>query len=165
MPHRRSADEPDRTPHARLAEGPLHGIVGYQLAQAAVVTDAVFEAAVQLPEGLRRLEFSVLCLVQANADVSARQLAKALNVTPPHVAISLERLEARGFVERRRSAADARVQHLRLTRSGSAFVQAAAARVQAGEVAALTTLSPAERAMLLELLHKLARSRLGKAPI
>ena len=164
MPRRHPADEPDRTPHARLAEGPLHGIVGYQLAQASVVTDAVFDAAVQLPEGLRRLEFSVLCLVQANPDVSARQVAKALNVTPPHVAISLDRLETRGFVERRRSTADARVQHLRLTRAGGALVQAAVARVQAGEAAALTTLSPAERAMLLELLHKLARSRLGKPP-
>jgi DNA-binding MarR family transcriptional regulator len=165
MPRRNTADEPDRTPHARLAEGPLHGIVGYQLAQAGVVTDAVFEAAVQLPEGLRRLEFSVLCLVQANADVSARQLAKALNVTPPHIAISLDRLETRGLVARRRSAADARVQHLRLTRVGQTLVQAAVARVQAAEAAALATLSPAERAMLLELLHKLARSRLGKAPI
>ncbi len=164
MSARRSADEPDRTPHARLAEGPLHGIVGYQLAQARVVTDAVFEAAVQLPEGLRRLEFSMLCLVHANAGVSARQLARALNVTPPHVTIGLDRLETRGLVERRRSASDARVQHLRLTRAGSALVHAATARVQAGEAAALHTLSPAERAMLLELLHKLARSRLGKAP-
>jgi DNA-binding MarR family transcriptional regulator len=164
MPHRRTADEPDRTPHAGLAEGPLHGIVGYQIAQAQVITDAVFDEAVQLPDGLRRLEFSVLCLVQANADVSARQLARALNVTPPHIAISLDRLEARGLVERRRSTADARVQHLRLTRQGATFVQAGVARVQVGEAAALSTLSPAERAMLLELLHKVARGRLGKTP-
>ncbi len=160
MPHtRKNVPKADRTPQAQLSEGAMHGIVGYQIAQASIVTDAVFDEQVARRGALRKVELTLLALVQANPDVTARQLARALGVTPPNVALWLDRLESRGLVARERSEADARVQHIRVTRAGAALVERSVQAVQEGEAAALATLSAAERAMLVELLHKVALAR------
>jgi len=159
--HPPALSDADRTPQSRLSEGPVHGIVGYQLAQASIVTDQVFDERVGQADdgGLRRVEFTILALVQANPGVSARSLARALAVTPPNIAIWIDKLESRGLVERERSERDGRVQHIRLSRAGATRVQQCTQRLLEGEQAALSTLSVAERAMLVELLHKLALAR------
>jgi DNA-binding MarR family transcriptional regulator len=150
----------DRTPLTRLREGGAHALIGYQLAQAAIVTNQVFDDQVgHARGGLRRVEFTILALVQANRDVTARQLARALAVTPPNVAIWLDKLQERGLIARERSVADARMQHVRLTARGSALVERAVQALLEGERVALDALSGAERAMLVELLHKVALSR------
>jgi DNA-binding MarR family transcriptional regulator len=159
MPRKPPVPDADRTPLARLTEGPMHGIVGYQLAQATIVTDQVFDDEVGANGGLRRVEFTMLALVQANPDVSARQLARALAVTPPNIAIWLDRLESQGWITRTKSERDARVQHVRLTRTGSTLVDRSVRLLIGAEQAALSTLSPAEQAMLVELLHKVALAR------
>ena len=165
MTRRARPQDADRTPLTRLSEGAAHGLVGYQLAQATITTDQVFDERVRHVADLRRVEFTILALVGQNPDVTARQLARALAVTPPNIAIWLDKLEARGLVARTRSTTDARVQHVRLTRDGATLADRAAQALLDGERAALTTLSPAERAMLVELLHKVALARRrGDAP-
>lgn len=158
MPRKLPPDA-DRTPQARLGEGPLHGLVGYQLAQASIVTDRVFDAQASRRGGLRRVEYTILALVQVNPDVTARQLARALAVTPPNIAIWLDRLESRGWVVRTRSVTDARVQHIRLSRTGATLVDQTTKLLLDAEAEALATLTAAERAMLAELLHKVALAR------
>jgi DNA-binding MarR family transcriptional regulator len=159
MPRKPSLAAEDRTPLTRLREGGAHAIVGYQLAQAAIVTNQVFDERVAVRGGLRRVEFTILALVQGNRDVTARQLARALAVTPPNIAIWLDRLESRGLVARERSVSDARMQHVSLTARGTALVDRSAQALLEGERVALDALSAAERAMLVELLHKVALSR------
>ena len=154
----------DRTPQSRLAEGAVHAIVGYQLAQASIVTNQVFEDLAGRDGGLHRVEFTILALVQANPGVTARSLARALAVTPPNIAVWIDRLESRQFVQRNRSDSDGRVQHIHLTKPGAALVQQCTQRLLDGEQAALATLSSAERAMLVELLHKVALARRRAEP-
>lgn len=156
---RKPVPKADRTPLAQLAEAGVHSIVGYQLAQAAIVTDQVFDEQVGRDGGLRRVEFTILALVQGNPDVTARQLAKALAVTPPNIAIWLDKLESRALVTRTRSERDARMQHIRITRMGSTLVDRSVQALLDGEQVALAALSSAERAILVELLHKIAMSR------
>lgn len=150
---------PDRTPLARIAESQLHGVVGYQLAQASIVTTQIFNHEVGGPLDLRTVEYTVLALVHANPGVTARQLSRGLSVAPPNIAVWLDRLQARGLVERSRSETDARVQHLQATAKGAALAKQATRRLRDGETAALAALSAAERAMLVELLHKVALTR------
>jgi DNA-binding MarR family transcriptional regulator len=158
--HRRALVPPAvRTPSASLDEAALLTIIGYQLAQATVVTDRVFAEQVGGPLALRRLEFSMLALLHGNPGATARQLARALAVTPPHIAAAVDRLAQRGWLERERGERDARLQHLTLTRAGAAAVQRMVPALQRGEAESLAALSPAERAMLAELLHKAARGR------
>lgn len=159
MPMRRSPDPADHTPQARLSEGCVHPIVGYQLAQAAVATTQVFMQQVGRPLKLRPVEFTILALVRDNPDATARQIARALAMTPPNIAVWLEKLESRGLVTRTRSERDARMQHIRATPAGAALALKAAARLAEGERAALTSLTPVEQAMLVELLHKTALAR------
>jgi DNA-binding MarR family transcriptional regulator len=148
-----------RTPQALLSEAGLCGIVGYQLAQASIVTDKVFADTVGGRMGLRPVEFTILALVQANGGVAARQLARALAVTPPNIAVWLDRLESRGLIERERSAADGRLQHIRIKADGAALVSRAVDALLEAEQSMLAGLSTAERAMLVELLHKAAQAR------
>ena len=73
--------------------------------------------------------------------------------------LSLDKLESRGLVARERSVNDARMQHVRLTPRGTALVERSVLALLDGERVALDGLSAAERAMLVELLHKVALSR------
>lgn len=159
MPNSRTVPLADRTPVAALDEGALLGIVGYQLAQATVVTDRVFDEQVARKQGLRQLEFTLLTLLRGNPGATARQLARALAVTPPHIAAAVERLAQRGLLARERGELDARLQHLTLTRTGVAAVEAAVTALRRAEAEHLSGLSAAERGMLVELLHKAAGSR------
>lgn len=161
LPHRA---EDDTTPAARLSEAAMHGVLGYQLAQATIVTTRVFDAAVGQSLQLRPVEYTVLSLIHANPDVTARQLARGLAVTPPNITVYLERLESRGLIERSRSEADARMQHLRVTARGAALSADCTRRLLKGEAVALGGLSAAERAILVELLHKVALTRKRSAP-
>jgi DNA-binding MarR family transcriptional regulator len=160
MPRKSPLATEDRTPLTRLHEGAAHAILGYQIAQAAIVTNQVFDERVGHQRGgLRRVEFTILALVHGNRGVTARQLARALAVTPPNIAIWLDKLESRGLVERERSTSDARMQHVRLTARGAALVERSVQALLDGERESLEALSAAERAMLVELLHKVALSR------
>jgi DNA-binding MarR family transcriptional regulator len=156
MPHRAA---PDQTPAGHLSEAGLQGILGYQLAQARLTTQAVYQATVGQPQALRPVEFTILALVDHNPDVTARQLARALAVAPPNLTTWLERLEQRGLVARVRSETDRRSQHVRATAAGTRLARETARQVIAAEALALESLSPAERALLLELLHKVAARR------
>lgn len=160
-PHKSAVPPAARTPAAALDEGALRGVVGYQLAQATVLTDRVFDAQVGRPQAMRRLEFTMLALLQANPGATARQLARALAVTPPHIALAVDRLAQRGLLSRERGQSDARLQHLHLTAAGSAVLGAAVQALLRAEAEALAGLSAAERAMLAELLHKAALGRRG----
>ena len=155
----RSPAPADHTPQSRLAEGCTYPIVGYQLAQAAVATTQVFMRRVGRPLNLRPVEFTILALVRENPDATARQIARALAVTPPNIALWLDKLESRGFIKRTRSERDARMQHIRATAAGAAAALNAATRLVEGERSALSALSAVEQAMLVELLHKIALGR------
>ncbi len=159
MPRPPKPTSHEKIPPSRLAESALHDVVGYRLAQASIVTTRVFGAAVGSVCELRPVEYTVLALVQANPDVTARQLARELAVAPPNITVWLDRLEARGLVARSRGEADARMQHIRATTAGAKLARLATQRLVDGENDALAVLSPAERAMLVELLDKLALTR------
>lgn len=158
MPRRRPSDD-DLTPAGRLDEGPMHDLLGYQLAQASLVTTRCFVQAAGTPLELRPVEYTILQLVCNNDAVTPTRLAKALALTAPGVTQWLDRLEQRGLIARERSATDRRAQHLSATRSGRELAARAVQAVLAAEAATLDGLSPGERQILLELLHKVARQR------
>jgi DNA-binding MarR family transcriptional regulator len=100
----------------------------------------------------------VLTLIAENPGGSPARLARALAVTPPHITALVDRLVARGLVQRRANDEDRRAQILAVTRAGADLVRKATERIVAGERAALA-LTPGEQVMLAELLHKVACAR------
>lgn len=149
----------DLTPVGKLAEAGMHQIIGYQLAQASIAATQLFMARVGAPFDLRPVEFTLLTLVDENPGVSAKRLAQALAVTAPNITMWIDRLEARKLISRERSQTDRRAQHIRTTALGSKTVRKAVNLLTEGEKDQFAALSAAERAILIELLHKVARCR------
>jgi DNA-binding MarR family transcriptional regulator len=143
-----------------LSLGPLGDLVGYHLAQAAVVTTAGFERHVGQPFGLRKVDFSLLMLLLANGPVSPKRLAQALALTAPALTMLLDRLQERGLIRRERNPADGRSQHIVLTDAGLRTARDCARAALPMEQDLGDRLSRAEQAMLVELLARLA----GRGP-
>lgn len=150
---------PSTTPRADLAEGGIQELLGYQLAQAAILTTDTFVAIVGKPLDLRKVEYTALQLIAENPGVTATQIAKALAITVPGVTLWLDKLEARRLIVRERSGTDRRTQHLMPTETGRQLVATALEQLLEAEAELLRHLTPGERQLLLELLHKFARSR------
>jgi len=159
MSTRRSARQ-DLTPAGSLEEARLQQVLGYQLAQACIVTDAIFRSEVGEPLELRPVEYTALTLIAENPGGSLARLARALSVTPPNITALVDRLESRGLVHRSASAQDRRAQVLAVTRKGADLARKATDRILAAERGALA-LSAGEQAILVELLHKVACAREG----
>jgi DNA-binding MarR family transcriptional regulator len=146
---------------SELDESRMSHLVGYAASRAAIKLRKVF-ACHMAPLDLKIVEFSILMLVAQNPQVNQKQLGHALDISAPNMAVTLDRMAERGWVERVRSTADRRAQHIHLTKSGAQLVQRADKIAETMEVSTLAVLSPAERALLIELLHKVASGRPGK---
>jgi DNA-binding MarR family transcriptional regulator len=144
---------------ASLQWGVLADTVGFHLARAAVATDEAFDNHVGQPCALRKVEFSLLMLLLANAQLPPKRLAQALAVTAPKLTLLLDGLQQRGLLRRERHPEDGRSQNVVLTSKGQKLAQQAATAAQAMQAQALQRLSRAEHAMLIELLDKLATKR------
>lgn len=148
-----------QTPEGHLAEDSLSQVTGYQLAQASVMTNRVFDAQVRGPLGLRQVEFTLLALALDNPGVTPVRMAKALALTPASITMAVDRLSGLGLIRREASTTDRRAQHLVLTPDGERVASEAIQKVREGEGLRLAALTPAERLMLLELLRKVAQAR------
>lgn len=140
-------------------EGTLAQLLGYHIAQARTVTMELFFRHVGEPLRLRPVEFSALLLLQTGREISHKRLAQTLALSAPALTLLLDRLQGRGLIERVRSQTDRRSQHVVLTEAGRALAERADGIGRVMENELLDTLTPAEHAMLLELLRKVARRR------
>ncbi|MEY2872634.1 MAG: hypothetical protein RLZZ373_5 [Pseudomonadota bacterium] len=143
------------------AQGVLENVVGHHLACARVTTHVTFLTHVGQPYDLRPVEYSLLMLLAANAQLTPKQLAQSLALSAPNLTILLDRLQDRGALQRVRSEVDRRSQHVMLTDAGRALADEITIRTPAMEAELDGCLSRAERAMLIELLDKVARHRRG----
>ena len=144
--------------HDRLDESAVLHILGYRLAQASIQMRGVFSHHVGEPLNLRTVEFTVLMLLLTNDDVTPSQISRTLAMSAPNLTQLLDRLDERGVIARERSPHDRRAQHIRLTRTGRALAKKAHEISLGMEQQTLQHLSDAERAMLLELLQRVARA-------
>ena len=143
-------------PHSDLSEGDIYQLVGYQLAQAEIVTTKLFNQTAHTKFGIKPVELTILELLRANHDATPSQLAKALSISMPSTTIWLDKLEEKGYIERQRSADDKRVQRISITKSGSGVAKKSIHGLIEAERQSLNQLTPDERATLIALLHKIA---------
>ena len=139
----------------------LSHLVGYAASRAAIRLRAVFTEHMESLD-LKIVEFSILMLVAQNPQVNQKQLGQALGISAPNMAVTLDRMVERGWVERVRSTTDRRAQHIHLTAAGAQLVQRAEKIASTMEEPSLAMLSAAERALLIELLSKVASGRAPK---
>jgi DNA-binding MarR family transcriptional regulator len=144
-----------------LDQSRLTHLVGYASTRASITMRRVFVRHLG-PLDLKIVEFSILMLVAANPRINQKRLGAALDISAPNMAVTLDRMVERGWVERVRSTQDRRAQQIHLTATGAELVQRAEKIASTMENAALRVLSPAERALLIELLMKVAGGKAGK---
>jgi DNA-binding MarR family transcriptional regulator len=154
-------DEAAQARQAPLSLGPLAGIVGFHIARAAVTTYDAYDRFIGKPFDLKKVEFSLLMLVQANGEIPPKRLARALAVTAPNLTLLLDRLQDRGLLKRERNPLDGRSQHVVLTDKGRRLARDAAAAAGPMEQELQGRISRAEHAMLIELLGKLSARAAG----
>jgi DNA-binding MarR family transcriptional regulator len=139
-----------------LDESGLMHLAGYATTLAGLAINKRF--ARQLGTlGLRMAEFSILVLVDTNPEVNQKSLGETLDISPPNLAVVLDRMAERGWVRRERSERDRRAHLIRLTPAGRALARRARRLSLSSEDEVLASLTAAERALLIELLHRLVR--------
>lgn len=153
----RTSTGDESTPRGGLGEGAIHRLLGYRLAQAAVVTTRAFEREVGGPLELRPVEFTILQLVHENPMAGPSQLSNALDISRPGVKQWLDRLEARRLLRRKPHETDGRAHKLELTREGVRLLGSAVERLLKADEELLCRLSTGEQHMLIELLKKVGR--------
>jgi DNA-binding MarR family transcriptional regulator len=142
-------------PPARRQGPPLEAAAAYLLARLGQRQSAQFTTALE-PHGLRPRHFQVLNVIALAAGISQQELGRRLGLDPSGMVATLDDLEERGFVERRRDPADRRRYQLHLTDTGA--VKLSDARGSAQQVAQelLSPLSKQQRRQLHELLARVA---------
>jgi DNA-binding MarR family transcriptional regulator len=132
----------------------LLSLVGYNCRRAYLTIVPYFNERMEEFK-LRPVDFSVISLLNANPNITQKRLSKAVNVSPPNLAILLDRLEQRGLIIRQRNPLDKRSQTLVLTSEGTKLCAKAEKTASELELQATSRLTDGERAELLRLLQKI----------
>jgi DNA-binding MarR family transcriptional regulator len=142
-----------------LDESALLATVGYCVRYADLVLDQWYDRYIRRTTHLRQIEFAILNLLGSNHDVTQKQLGRTLWISPPNLAVAIDRMEAAGLVVRKRNPHDGRSQHVELTRKGLGRLDKARESVAALDASLLQQWKPAELHHLLRLLAKLRDTR------
>ena len=158
-------DRPRRRKHAPAHQpavdiGALTCLIGYMLrrAQIAVFQD-VFRAFAEV--GIRPAQFSVLTAIAHNPGRTQSQISAALGIKRTNFVALIDSLERRGLAERRPAPRDRRSHALHLTTAGKATVRRLNRMVAKLEAGMIRRIGRGRRAVLLELLTRLAE---GEGP-
>jgi DNA-binding MarR family transcriptional regulator len=134
---------------------PLTGYVGYALRRAqGVIFADLKDSLAEL--GLRLGQFAILTLISQNPGASQSSVSGALGIQKANFVTTIADLERRGFVTRRKSAADGRTYALELTARGRRVLERAAELQSVHEARVTARLGARGREQLLELLGRLS---------
>lgn len=115
--------------------------------------------------GLTSVQYAALVAIDANPGVDATRLSALVAFDRSTLGDVLERLEAKGWIERGPSPGDRRVKLLRITAEGRRVVHDADAAVRKVQERLLEPLAADDRATLVRLLVQLVeRHELAQAP-
>lgn len=130
--------------------------LGYALRRAQVrAYDLYFEMLGEMDLSPARL--TALSIIATEADINQATLARRLGVAGPSALKLVDALEQAGLICRLDVASDRRRYSLALTATGRARMGAMRTRLDAYEARLAAQLSPAERALLMDMLERLAR--------
>ena len=100
-------------------------------------------------------DFAVLEALLHRGALPVNEIGKKVQLTSGSITVAVDRLETRGLVERRASAADRRARVVHLTRNGKKLIARVFAEHAADMDCLAAHLSKAERVTLIRLLKKI----------
>jgi DNA-binding MarR family transcriptional regulator len=113
--------------------------------------------------GLTPRMWGAMNMLEFEGDVSQQQLGRAVGMDPSSVVSTIDELEAKGWVERRRHPTDRRAYALHITDAGHETLTRARQLAGGAQNELLAPLDAAERAQLHDLLLRLATAA-GRVP-
>lgn len=143
-------------PNKELNFAELQCSLGFQLARASVPAYRTYEDHIGRKFQLKRAEYSALVLLRANKNLTAKDLANALAISPPNMSVLLEKLDARGLLRRMPDERDRRSQLIELTQVGQSLASETTDIGTVMELEMLTSLSALEQQLLFELLARVS---------
>ena len=146
-----AAPEPERA----IDLGILPRLVGYHLRRAQLAVFQDFARAVGTGE-LTPGQFGVLIVVERNPGLSQTRLGQTLGIDRSTLVAVIDRLEARGLVERADAPRDRRSYALYISGAGRALLTELAARVRAHDDHVAGGLDADEKASLIALLRRIS---------
>jgi DNA-binding MarR family transcriptional regulator len=132
----------------------LHRQPGHLIRRAQQIAVAIFIEECAAFD-LTPVQYAAMVAIQENEGIDATRLSAQIAFDRSTLGNVLERLEARGFVERYSSPDDKRVKLLRLTPQGRAVIRRAEEAVRRTQDRILAPLEPNDRRVLLQLLAQL----------
>jgi DNA-binding MarR family transcriptional regulator len=103
-------------------------------------------------EEVVQLEYGSLLCLEIEPGIDQRRLAEAMGIDPSHASLIVERLHAKGLIERRIKDGDRRARELYLTPKGRRLWRRIRPKTSAANERVLAPLAPHERKLLLDLL-------------
>ena len=114
------------------------------------------------PVAVTQRQYAVLAAVAADEGLSQTGLVRATGIDRSTLADLVGRMIVKGYLERERSAEDARANRVKLGEAGRAVLAAASPRVEAADQRILDLLGAKKREPFIEALRKLAKAGEGE---
>ena len=143
----------------------LETLPGHAIRRLQQIAVAVFLQETEA-HGITPVQFAALQAVVNGPGTDQRSLAGSIGLDTSTVAGVVDRLEARGLLQRNLSPSDKRVRLLSLTPQGQALLRVMVPDMQRAQQRILAPLPKAERAEFMRMLHVLvsANNELSRAP-
>jgi DNA-binding MarR family transcriptional regulator len=103
-------------------------------------------------EDVVQLEYGSLIALEIEPGIDQRRLADAMGIDPSNASLIVERLHAKGLIERRINGADRRARQLYLTAKGQALWRRLRVKSRVANAQVLAPLAPHERELFLDML-------------
>lgn len=136
--------------------GLLDNTVGFHIARASVVAYDAFDEHIGQPHDLRKVDFSLLMLLATHGQLAPKRLVRLLSLSAPKLSMVLDRIQARGLIERTPDPSDRRSVQVTLTPAGLRLAKSLEPVARRMEQGLKKRLGAADHALLIRLLRRLA---------
>lgn len=133
----------------------LYAMPGHLIRRAQQISGALFAEEVGAHD-LTSVQFSALYAIRENPEVDATRLSALIAFDRSTLGGVLERLEAKGWIERAHAGGDRRAKRLRITPASEALLRRVEPAVRRVQERILAPLSNADRLTFMRLLAQLA---------
>ncbi len=133
----------------------IYDMPGHLIRRAQQISTAIFTEECER-FGLTSVQYAALATIRAHPAIDATRLSALIAFDRSTIGDVLERLEAKGWIERSASPSDRRIKLLDLSASGLRLLQRVEPAVQRVQQRLLAPLAPADRTTMIRLLRALA---------
>ena len=146
----------------------IHTAPGHLIRRMHQISTSVFQTRMrEAGQDLTSVQFAALTMISRNPGTDQASVAGMIALDRATIGGVIDRLEAKGLVERHVSPVDRRAREVRTTEAGEALLKAITPLVEGFQVEILTGLSPEEQITFLSLARKVADAgnQLSRAPL